>query len=176
MRLNCREIFRPLYRCFTKTRKSPFIHLDDAPTAWPDVLAYADGASRGNPGRSGCGALLLDPCTGQVLASESKFVGNLETNNVAEYHGLILVLQLAQRHRATHVRVHMDSQLIVRQMLGQYRVKAAHLRSLHHQCKKLTAAFPYVSFFHVTRDDNAAADRLANEAIDAHAAFISSDK
>ncbi|KAG6621320.1 Ribonuclease HI [Phytophthora cinnamomi] len=132
------------------------------------VLAYADGASRGNPGRSGCGALLVDPSTGRVLARAAKFVGERETNNAAEYHGLLLALQLARRHEAARVHVLMDSQLVVRQMQGQYRVKAANLRRLHQQCRELSAALPHVTFSHVPREDNAAADRLANEAIDAH--------
>ena len=95
------------------------------------MLAYADGASRGNPGRSGCGALLMDPSTGRVLASDTKYVGNQETNNEAEYHGLMLALRLAQRHHATYVHVYMDSQLVVRQMQGLYRIKATNLRRLY---------------------------------------------
>ena len=92
MRLKCRDILRPLCRCFNMTKRSPFIEFDDTPVTWQDVLAYADGACCCNPGCSGCGALLVDLFTGQVLASKSKFVGDFETNNVAEYHGLILVL------------------------------------------------------------------------------------
>lgn len=140
------------------------------------VLAYADGASRGNPGRSGCGALLVDPSTGRVLATDTKYVGDRETNNAAEYHGLLLALQLARRHEAAHVHVLMDSQLIVRQMQGQYRVKAANLRRLHQQCKELSATLPHVTFSHVPRGDNAAADRLANEAIDEYDATTRHDE
>ncbi|KAI9915391.1 hypothetical protein PsorP6_007160 [Peronosclerospora sorghi] len=129
------------------------------------VHAYADGASRGNPGRSGCGALLVDPLTGRVLATDTKYVGDNKTNNEAEYHGLVLALQLAHRYQAIHVHVHMDSQLIVRQMQDRYRVRATNLWKLHQQCKKLSAALPFVTFIHVDRDNNVAADRLANEAI-----------
>jgi ribonuclease HI len=145
---------RPL-RCFSTHSATPL-----------SVLAYADGASRGNPGRSGCGALLVEPGSGRVLASDTQYVGDRETNNTAEYHGLMLALRLAQRLQATHVHVHMDSQLIVRQMQGQYRVKAANLQALHQQCQELTAALPHVTFSHVLRGDNSAADCLANQAID----------
>ncbi|POM65638.1 Ribonuclease HI [Phytophthora palmivora] len=141
---------------------------NDCSAVSSSVIAYADGASRGNPGRSGCGALLVDPSTGRVLASDTKYVGDQETNNAAEYHGLMLALRLAQRHQATHVHVHMDSQLIVRQMQGQYRVKAANLRRLYQQCKELSGALPHVTFSHVAREENTAADRLANEAIDTY--------
>ncbi|KAF4324311.1 hypothetical protein BBO99_00003251 [Phytophthora kernoviae] len=134
------------------------------------VLAYADGASRGNPGRSGCGALLVDPTTREVIASSTMYVGDRETNNAAEYHGLLLALRLAQQHQATNVHVHMDSQLIVRQMQGQYRVKAANLRVLYQQCKDMSAALGHVTFSYVARAENSAADRLANEAIDAYEA------
>eukprot|EP00644_Phytophthora_capsici_P003642 jgi/Phyca11/536824/estExt2_fgenesh1_pg.C_PHYCAscaffold_640038 len=129
------------------------------------VDAYADGASRGNPGRSGCGALLADPSTGNVLVSEFRYVGEYATNNVAEYHGLMLALELAHRYQATHVNVHMDSQLVVGQMLGDFQVKSGNLRGLHQQCMKLCAGL-YVTMVHVRREENWAADQLANRAID----------
>ncbi|RLN87598.1 hypothetical protein BBJ28_00021481 [Nothophytophthora sp. Chile5] len=135
------------------------------------VLAYADGASRGNPGRSGCGALLMDPSSREVIATSTRYLGEQETNNTAEYNGLLLALRLAQQHDATHVHIHMDSQLIVRQMLGQYRVKAVNLRGLHKQCKELCASLVEVTFSHVRREENAAADRLANKAIDEYEAL-----
>ncbi|CAI5715037.1 unnamed protein product [Peronospora destructor] len=94
-----RSASRLPHRCFTRSCASP---LNNLPAS--SVLAYADGASRGNPGRSGCGALLMDPSTGRVLASDTKYVGNKETNNEAEYHGLMLALRLAQRHQATYVQ------------------------------------------------------------------------
>ncbi|CAH0490914.1 unnamed protein product [Peronospora farinosa] len=162
-----RSASRLPHRCFTRSCASPLNDLPDN-----SVLAYADGASRGNPGHSGCGALLMDPSSGRVLASETKYVGNQETNNEAEYHGLMLALRLAQRYQATYVHVHMDSQLVVRQMQGLYRVKATNLRRLHQQCKELSAAFPHVTFSHVAREKNAAADRLANEAIDEYNAMV----
>ncbi|KAK1929895.1 Uncharacterized protein P3T76_014570 [Phytophthora citrophthora] len=162
-----RDVFQSHHRCFTSSRTSTQSESCNVPAAvFPTVFAYADGASRGNPGRSGCGALLVDPSTGNVLASEVRYVGDHETNNVAEYHGLMLALQLAQRHQATHVHVHMDSQLIVRQMQGLYRVKAINLRRLYQQCKDLSAELPNVTFSHVAREENCAADRLANDAID----------
>lgn len=133
----------------------------------PAVLAYADGASRGNPGHSGCGALLLDPVSGRVLASRTAYLGDQGTNNSAEYNGLLLALKIAQSLDVQHLHVHMDSQLVVRQMQGVYRVKAANLRGVYLECKRLSASLGSVTFSYVPREDNAAADRLANEAIDA---------
>ncbi|CEG48627.1 ribonuclease h [Plasmopara halstedii] len=163
-------------RCFSRTQRLTQYKNDESQyPIWPDVFAYADGASRGNPGRSGCGALLVDPMTGNVLATDAKYVGDYETNNAAEYHGLVLALQMAQRHQVTHVHIRMDSQLIVRQMQGQYQVKAANLRRLYQQCKDLSAKLPHVTFTHVNREKNVKADQLANEVIDAHAASIEGD-
>jgi ribonuclease HI len=130
------------------------------------VLAFADGASRGNPGRSGCGALLRDPVSDRVIASATQYLGEKETNNSAEYRGLLLALQLARQHDATRVHIHMDSELVVRQMQGRYRVKAANLRVLYEQAKQACAEMDHVAFSHVRREDNSAADALANQAID----------
>ncbi|TYZ64441.1 hypothetical protein PybrP1_008309 [[Pythium] brassicae (nom. inval.)] len=132
------------------------------------VLAFADGASRGNPGKSGCGALLMDAATKRVLAAQALYLGERDTNNSAEYQGLLLALRLARSHDVTRVHVHMDSELVVRQMTGVYRVKAPHLRGLYAECQQLCGAFERVTFSHVRREANADADRLANEAIDAH--------
>lgn len=158
---------RPQLRALS-AQASPHIGSDgdDAPPS--TVLAFADGASRGNPGRSGCGALLLDAATQRVLAQQAVYLGERDTNNSAEYQGLLLALRLAQRHRAARVHVHMDSELVVRQMQGTYRVKAPHLRALFAECQKLCAGFERITFAHVRRELNADADRLANEAIDAH--------
>ncbi|KAK1929894.1 Uncharacterized protein P3T76_014569 [Phytophthora citrophthora] len=131
------------------------------------VLAYADGAARGNPGRSGCGALLVDPSTGNILASDSRYVDDYATNNVAEYHGLILALELAHRHQVAHVNVYMDSQLVVQQMLGNFKVKSANLRELYQHCIELCKGLR-VTMTHVPREENRAADQLANRAIDQH--------
>ncbi|KAF1326782.1 hypothetical protein FI667_g8133, partial [Globisporangium splendens] len=130
------------------------------------VLAFADGASRGNPGKSGCGALLLDATTRHVIASGTSYLGENETNNSAEYKGLLLALRLARTHDVQHVHVHMDSELIVRQMQGVYRVKAPNLRVLHNECRRLCDELESVAFSHVRREENAEADRLANQAID----------
>lgn len=141
---------------------------DSSSSSPPAVLAYADGASRGNPGKSGCGALLIDAESARVIASGTSYLGESETNNSAEYKGLLLALHLAQTHKVARVHVHMDSELIIRQMQGVYRVKAPHLRGLFVECQRLCSAFESVTFSHVRREANADADKLANEAIDAH--------
>lgn len=147
---------------------SQFSDNNSSPSPPPAVLAFADGASRGNPGKSGCGALLIDAESARVIASGTSYLGERETNNSAEYKGLLLALHLAQTHRAAHVHVHMDSELIIRQMQGVYRVKAPHLRGLFDECQRLCSTFESVTFSHVRREANADADKLANEAIDAH--------
>lgn len=90
----------------------------------------------------------------------------METNNSAEYRGLLLALRLAKQHDVARVHVHMDSQLVIRQMRGEYRVKAANLRILYDQCRLECDQLEEVKFSHVRREDNATADGLANEAID----------
>jgi len=128
------------------------------------VLIHADGASRGNPGPSGAGALLTTE-SGEVLAELRRFLGKA-TNNVAEYEALILGLEEARRLGATAVVARMDSELVVRQVNGTYQVKNLALKRLHARVLVLTHGFPRFRIQHVPRAENSAADRLANEAID----------
>lgn len=131
-------------------------------------ILYTDGGSRGNPGPAGSGIVLLDP-DGQVLCAAGRFIG-MATNNVAEYDGLVWGLSLAREHGCRSLEVRMDSELIVRQMTGRYRVKNEGLKGLYSSAKKLTDGFADVRFVHVRREQNVDADRLANEAMDAKAA------
>jgi len=129
------------------------------------AILYTDGASRGNPGLAGAGFLLLDERKG-LLDEGKSFLGE-RTNNEAEYEALIAGLKLAQRSGCQEVEVRADSQLMVRQLTGQYRVKNKRLIPLVLEVKKLAAAFKKVTYHHVPRAENARADKLANEAIDA---------
>jgi len=129
------------------------------------VILYTDGASRGNPGLAGAGFLLLDE--EEVLLDEGKTFLGERTNNEAEYEALIAGLKLARRSGRLEVEVRADSQLMVRQLTGQYRVKNKRLIPLVLEVKKLAAAFSRVTYHHVPRAENARADKLANEAIDA---------
>ncbi len=94
---------------------------------------------------------------------------NHATNNEAEYHGMIRALQVAAQLGGRHLNIHSDSQLMVRQLLGEYRVKSATLRPLYDQVRKLLAGFPSYKLTHVLRNHNDLADRLANQAMDAKA-------
>jgi len=125
---------------------------------------YCDGASRGNPGQAGAGALLIDP-SGETKVQQGKYLGQT-TNNVAEYQALLLGLDLALDRGIKKIQVFADSELLVRQLNGQYRVKASHLLPLWQAARQALAKFETYKISHVPRDLNQTADRLANEAID----------
>jgi ribonuclease H / adenosylcobalamin/alpha-ribazole phosphatase len=129
------------------------------------VRVEADGGSRGNPGPAGYGAAVTDPATGEVLAERSEAIG-VETNNVAEYRGLIAGLEAARDLGARRVSVYMDSKLVVEQMKGAWQVKNEGLRPLSLAAHELRRSFDQVSFEWIPREQNKHADRLANEAMD----------
>lgn len=128
------------------------------------LVLRTDGASRGNPGHAAAG-IVVEREDGTLVARGKKYLGVL-TNNQAEYRALILGLLAATRYAPADLRVYMDSELVVRQMLGQYRVRDESLRPLYEEARKLVDALPQVSFAHVLRGKNALADALANEALD----------
>jgi broad specificity phosphatase PhoE/ribonuclease HI len=129
------------------------------------VVVEADGGSRGNPGPAGYGAVVLDPVTGEMLAERSESIG-VETNNVAEYRGLIAGLEAALELGARRVAVRMDSKLVVEQMSGRWQVKHPSMRPLAREAAALRARFDEASFEWIPREKNKHADRLANEAMD----------
>jgi probable phosphoglycerate mutase len=133
------------------------------------LIVEADGGSRGNPGPAGYGAVVRDAADGQILLEVAESIGRA-TNNVAEYRGLLAGLTSATQFSADALEVRMDSKLVVEQMSGRWRVKHPDLQPLHAQARKLVAQFPAVRFTWVPRKNNADADRLANEAMDAAAA------
>ena len=133
------------------------------------VVVEADGGSRGNPGPAGYGAVVRDAGTGAVLAERAASVGTA-TNNVAEYGGLIAGLQAALELGATEVDVRMDSKLVVEQMSGRWQVKHPSMKPLARQAADLVRQLGGVRFTWIPRAQNAHADRLANEAMDAAAA------
>lgn len=130
-----------------------------------NVVIEADGGARGNPGPAGYGAVVRDAATSTVLAERSDAIG-IETNNVAEYRGLIAGLGAARDLGARRVAVRMDSKLVVEQMKGAWQIKNAALRELARQAGELLRDFDAVSFEWVPREQNKHADRLANEAMD----------
>jgi ribonuclease HI len=130
------------------------------------VVTYTDGASRGNPGPAGIGALLLDE-RGATLAEIFAPIG-ITTNNEAEYRALIAALDRAAEFTDQTVECYMDSELVARQLNGQYRVKSEKMAELHRKVKTLTEKFVKVTFAHVRREhpQQRLADKLANRGVD----------
>ncbi|HEX8710449.1 MAG TPA: ribonuclease HI family protein [Terracidiphilus sp.] len=126
--------------------------------------AHCDGGSRGNPGPAAYGAVIEDP-HGRIVARLSEYLGH-RTNNYAEYQGLLAVLAWAAEHRATRLRVVSDSELMVRQMKGAYKVSSPALRPLWEEARRRAAALERFEIRHTLRAGNQEADRLANEAMD----------
>jgi len=123
-----------------------------------------DGASRGNPGRAGAGAVIKDP-DGTIIRKLKKRLG-VTTNNVAEYEALIMGLDAALGMGISNVSVHADSELMVKQINGTYKVKSPALAPLYEKAKGLVGRFSKFRISHVYREQNATADALANEALD----------
>lgn len=130
----------------------------------PAFRLYTDGAARGNPGPAGAGALLCDS-GGRVIAELCEYLGEA-TNNVAEYRALLLGLKKAAELGGGEIEVLADSELMVRQLSGRYRVKNEGLKPLFQQAVRLLKEFEKYSIRHIDREQNYEADRLANRAID----------
>ncbi|MBI4497405.1 MAG: ribonuclease HI family protein [Chloroflexi bacterium] len=134
--------------------------------ATPDkVYLYADGAARGNPGPAAIGAVIRNGA-GNVLAEVSQAIG-VGTNNQAEYRALIAGLEAAAHLGAQEIAIRMDSELVVRQLQGRYRVRHPGLIPLNEQVRRLLTHFAHVEVAHVPREQNREADALANRALDA---------
>jgi ribonuclease HI len=127
--------------------------------------AWCDGGSRGNPGPSGYGAVVQDP-SGQTAARLSRFLG-IQTNNYAEYQGLLAVLEWSLARGVTRLRVISDSELMVKQMKGQYKVASPVLRPLWEEARKRVRQLGSFEITHTLRGGNKEADQLANDAMDA---------
>src|SRR5579872_6231974 len=128
------------------------------------LIAYSDGGARGNPGPAGYGVVIKDQ-SGEKVAALSQYLGH-QTNNFAEYQGLIAALEYAVEHGPKALRLISDSELLVRQIKGIYKVKNATLKDLHGRAKELIAQLDWFSIGHAFREQNQEADRLANEAMD----------
>ena len=128
------------------------------------VVAHVDGGARGNPGPAGYG-VVIENHEGKPIAEISRYLGH-HTNNFAEYSGLIAALSYALEHQHSAVRVLSDSELMVRQMNGVYKVRSRDLRPLYEQARALAQRLNWFRIEHVGREQNARADRLANEAMD----------
>jgi ribonuclease HI len=146
--------------------KSLFAHDQSAREPSPDryLIAHSDGGARGNPGPAGYGVVIEDQ-SGRKVAQLSEYLGH-QTNNFAEYQGLIAALEYALQHGPKALKVISDSELLVRQIKGIYQVKNPTLQDLHARAKELIRQLEWFSIGHAMREHNQEADRLANQAMD----------
>jgi ribonuclease HI len=128
------------------------------------LIAHSDGGARGNPGPAGYGVVIQDE-SGRKVAALSQYLGH-QTNNFAEYQGLIAALEYAIEHGHKALKLISDSELLVRQIKGIYKVKNLTLRELHGRAKELIAQLDWFSIDHALREHNREADELANQAMD----------
>jgi ribonuclease HI len=128
------------------------------------VITYTDGGARGNPGPAAYGVVIKDE-SGKILFSEGKYIGQT-TNNQAEYQGLVAALESAQKLGATEADCYLDSELIVKQMKREYKVKDLGLQAQFIKAWNLINNFKKVSFTHIRREFNKEADALVNQALD----------
>ena len=131
----------------------------------PDLIFYIDGGSRGNPGPAGYGVAIQDG-TGKPVDTLSRSIGTA-TNNVAEYNALLAALNYAIEKNAQRIQIYCDSELVVRQMQGRYRVQSPDLLPLYRQARSIADGLERFTITHVPREKNRLADELANQAMDA---------
>jgi ribonuclease HI len=148
--------------------------LKPAPVAVPadidtglELTVFTDGASRGNPGESACAVIFYNK-SGEELLRRTRRLGRA-TNNVAEYEGLVLALELASQLKPGRLVVKLDSELVVKQMNREYKVKDPRLAELHRRVSRLAGGLPSVGFEHISRKENKKADSLVNAALDGKA-------
>jgi len=132
-----------------------------------EATLFADGGSRGNPGPAASGAVIVDG-EGNVVDEVGLYLGKA-TNNVAEWTALCIGLERAKERGIRRLAIRLDSELVVKQMLGEYRVKHADLQPLYQRAKALLRAFEHIDLKHVRRKENALADRLVNDVLDQEA-------
>lgn len=133
--------------------------------SWPEsVCIYTDGASRGNPGPCAFGfqVFTLDK---KLIYEQSRYLEPLNTNNFAEYQGALQALKLVKEKKVKHLTLYSDSQLLIRQLNGQYKVKSPVIKPLFLQCQKLLQVLSSYELKHIPREENSGADALANQAL-----------
>jgi len=150
----------------TPPHASARLFSDSSPAGPPSgvYIANIDGASRGNPGPASYAVVIRDP-DGKIILELGKKLGR-DTNNVAEYYALLAALDYAATHNIRALRIRSDSELLVRQMQGRYKVKSPDLKPLYERASKLARQFEYFVVEHVRRESNREADALANLALD----------
>src|SRR3984893_2013406 len=155
-----------MIRRSTSSRESGLFAGSD-PEPKPRAAAFQaniDGGSRGNPGPASYGVVVRNE-RGDIVAKLKKYIGRM-TNNVAEYYGLIAALDYMQSQGIKALRIESDSELLVKQMRGQYKVRSPELQPLFERARKMAAALESFRIDHVYREQNREADALANEAMD----------
>jgi ribonuclease HI len=152
----------PSYSSPTGGTKPLFESRENPPEHY--LVAHSDGGARGNPGPAGYGVVIVDE-SGREVATLSEYLGH-QTNNFAEYQGLIAALEYALEHGPKALKLVSDSELLVRQIKGIYKVKNSVLQDLHGRAKELIGQLEWFSIGHALREHNQEADRLANEAMD----------
>ena len=130
------------------------------------AILYTDGGSRGNPGHGAEGVVLLDT-DGKLLAIDAAYSGDSVTNNQAEYMALLRGLKLAEKSGYKAIEVRMDSELVVKQLIGEYKVKNENMQPLYKKVMAVVGKFDSVEFSHIPRADNHIADKLVNTVLDA---------
>ncbi|MGB0757077.1 MAG: ribonuclease HI family protein [Patescibacteria group bacterium] len=129
-----------------------------------ELLIYTDGGARGNPGPAGIGVAVYTP-DNELVTTSKKFIGE-STNNVAEYTAALTGLQIAKEYKAEIVHMYLDSELVVKQLNREYKVKNKDLGSIFVQIWNLSQEFKKVTFTHIPREENKIADGLVNQALD----------
>lgn len=138
--------------------------------SYQHLRVFTDGGARGNPGPAGIGVAFYDDA-GELIEEHGEYLGE-KTNNQAEYQAILYAVKRARELRVAHLDCFLDSELIVKQIAGEYRVKNKALRVLFDEVKKYACKFEKITFQHVPRDENKEADRLVNEAIDSGAGVV----
>ncbi|MDE0118927.1 MAG: ribonuclease HI family protein [Bdellovibrionales bacterium] len=134
---------------------------------WPsEVLIHTDGASRGNPGAASAGLAVYD--NGKICIYEEAFLLGTKTNNFAEYSAVLRALQLSSENKVKNLLLKSDSEFLVKQLSGLYKVKSPNIKKLYEECKKWEAEISQVKFQHVRREQNKRADELANLVLDGY--------
>lgn len=132
-----------------------------------EIKIFTDGGARGNPGPAAIGVVILK-ASGEVLEKLGKFIGKNLTNNQAEYQAVIEGLKLAKKYHPQKTSFFLDSQLLVEQLSGRFKVKNQTLKNYHRQVLSLRQSLPVVEFRYIPREENWEADQLVNEVLDKH--------
>jgi ribonuclease HI len=153
--------FQQMHQMNVLTEKTSIVHCVSNRAGMSDLVAYVDGGSHGNPGPAGIGIVLETP--GGATIRVSKWIGH-QDNNVAEYAAVLEALQLAVARKAKRLQVYCDSEVVVRQMNGEYACRSPRLYSLNWTCRKLARAMEF-TISHIPREANLEANHLANAAV-----------